>query len=89
MRLADDVKLRNKISTEEDWNVLQEDEGRELQAGDGWQSCRPIKIALRNRKNTYALFSKEINILQKTGGISTKSMQNNPLSTFDRTLLTL
>lgn len=35
MRLADDVKLRNKISTEEDWNVLQEDEGRELQAGDG------------------------------------------------------
>lgn len=30
MKLADDAKLRDKISTEEDWNVLQEDEDREL-----------------------------------------------------------
>lgn len=50
MKLADDAKLRNEISTEEDWNILQEDEGRELRAEGEWQSCRSTKAALRNMK---------------------------------------
>ena len=28
MKLADDAKLGDEISTEEDWNILQEDDGK-------------------------------------------------------------
>jgi len=50
MKLADDAKLRDEISTEEDWNILQEDEGRELRGEGGWQSFRSTRTALRNMK---------------------------------------